>query len=112
MTEKFGYDKITLDVDGIRLDGHLLDAFKIGRDITVDHGSDNIDGPKVTISLYADEITVTDEAKQIAKDTGSPIVELHGEMAATICTRKMTEATCTHTYRYGTPANEACDGME
>lgn len=76
---KLGYDKITIGVDHIDFDGARLDCLKIAQGVTIHNGGPNTIGPTLTITVYADEIHMTDEAKAHAKEHGTHVTEIHGE---------------------------------
>lgn len=107
MTEKFGYDKITIGERHIDIDGVKLDGWKIAQGVTINNGDPNDCGPTLTISIYADEINMADEAKAHAKKNGTHVTEIWGDREA-ICIRTMTGTTCRHVYRDGTPAEGNC----
>lgn len=76
---KLGYNKITIYKDRITLDGVDLVGTCIASPVTINHGGPNTVGPSITLTIYGDEITMTDEAKAFAKEHGSHVVEIWGD---------------------------------
>lgn len=75
------FNKITLDAEGVYLDGQLIDGMKIARGVTVNHGGKKTPGPSITLTIYADEVEISDAIKAFAIEQGVPIIEIHGDAA-------------------------------
>lgn len=75
---KTRYDKAVLDVTGISFDGTAISGHCIAHGVTVHHGGP--DTPtSVTLTIYADDVEITEELKAFAKKYGNPVTEIHGD---------------------------------
>ncbi|UOQ60376.1 hypothetical protein MUN76_15305 [Leucobacter rhizosphaerae] len=86
---QFEHANITLGEDGVYVDGHRIPALTIAPNVVVHHGGRNTIGPKVTLTLYANEVTITDEAKA---NEGCTITEVRGDQQ--VCTQTYTRRGC------------------
>lgn len=80
MRDNFHYGRITIDVNDIDIDGVKLDNLKIASGVTINNGGPNTIGPTLTLTIYADEIYMTDEVKQSAKEHGTHVTEVWGDV--------------------------------
>lgn len=60
---KLTYGNVIVDADGIHVDGHRIDGLKIQPGVTIKRSTPNEVADTITFTLYADTITITDEAK-------------------------------------------------
>ena len=61
------YSNVTLDGEGVLIDGHRLDKGSTGTDITVDSYGD--DFKKITLSIYTRSVTIADDVPSAARVT-------------------------------------------
>lgn len=66
MTEtanKFAAENITIDKDAIYIDGHKIDGHLIAQGAHIHWGGENKVGPALTITVIAEHIDITDQAR-------------------------------------------------
>lgn len=103
---KFSYDHILVDVEGIYLDGVMINSYAVGQGVTVNHGDEA--NTTITLTIHAGKITVSDRVKAYAAENSGNMTETHGEQEV-ICERTYTAAKCVHTSRDGKLAEGSCD---
>ncbi len=70
-----GYEHVIIDGDGIHLDDIMVDALKLLPEVTVHRTGPNRIDERVTFTVYANQVTITEAAKQLES---ASIIEKHG----------------------------------
>lgn len=65
------YEHIVVDVEGIYLDGVMINTDAVKPDVVVNHGGGDEASPSITLTIKGDLITVSDRMKHSASQTGS-----------------------------------------
>lgn len=68
---KLNYEHIVVDVEGIYLDGVMINTDAVKASVVVNHGGGDEASPTITLTINADLITVSDRMKYLASQTGS-----------------------------------------
>jgi len=61
---KYRFNNITLGKNSVTVDGHEIDGHMITHPVHIHWGGDNKIGPTVTLTLVAEEVTLTDEVRE------------------------------------------------